>query len=365
LKTERHAGFLRHAKLAAAIIAPLFALGAAAALAQEKKSDAPAQEKKSEVRIGDGDLSLCGVSPRTKTDSEKSCLRERVRTVTTEARPARMQDGSMVEGVLHFVGRDTYDERGNRILIELSDSGNGPGPVGVVFRRGVQSFDEQGRMTDVKWYEPGSDEPHSAISYTYDERGNRIKIDSWRTKPDAHIIFKSSYDADGHEVETTFKRLTPEGWKTSKSKNVTTVEGRLTSVRTYSQDGALMGRTEFLRDERGNILSEELYGMDAQGEEQLQRKVTYRYDERGFLREVVYNKAEASLGARGVYEYDEHSNCTSLTRYNADGTFAIALQRKYEYDAAGNWVKCITFSQPWEHRAPEPFNVVRRQITYY
>ena len=286
MKRERHAGFFGRAKLAAAIVVPLFALGAAAALAQEKKSDAPAQ-KKSDVRISDGDLSLCGASARAKTDSKKSCLRESVRTVTTEARTARMQDGSMVEGVLYFVGRDTYDKRGDRTLVELSDSGNGPGPVGVVFRRGVQSFDEQGRMTSSKWFEPGADEPASAISYTYDERGNRIKTDSWRTKPDAHLIFESSYDAEGHEVGTAFKHLTPEGWKTSKNKNVTTVEGGLTSVRTYSQDGALRGRTEVLKDERGRVLSEELYGTDERGEEQLQRKVTYRYDERGLLGEVV------------------------------------------------------------------------------
>lgn len=139
----------------------------------------------------------------------------------------------------------------------------------------------------------------------------------------------------------------------------------LISVRTYSPDGALNGRTEVLRDERGNVLSEELYLADARGEEQLRRKVTYRYDREGFLREVVYHKAEASLGARAVYEYDEQGNCTSLTRYDADGTFAAALQRKYEYDAAGNWVTCVSLSRWWENRAPEPYNIVRRQIAYY
>jgi len=229
----------------------------------------------------------------------------------------------------------------------------------------VNSFDEQGRMTSSKWYAVGADEPSSVVAYTYDERGNRVKIDSWRTKPDAHFIQESSYDAEGHEVGTSYSHLTPDGWQTSKSRNVTTVEGGLTSVRTYSPDGTLRGRTEILRDERGNVLGEELYGTDARGEEQLQRKVTYRYDRKGFLREVVYDKAEASLGARAVYEYDEKGNCTSLTRYNADGTFAAAVQREYEYDAAGNWVTCVSFSRPWENRAPEPYNIVRRQITYY
>lgn len=360
MKAESPRRLFRHGKLVVAIVATLLLLGVAVyAPAQDR------QDKKPLVQISDGDLSRCGTSTSEQLTSKKACLRGRVRVVTAEAKTAQPLGGGFVEGVLYSVVRDTYDERGNLSLAEISDGSNGPGPVGVLFRRGVHSFDEQGRMTSAKWYEAGADEPSSVVAYEYDERGNRVKIDSWRTKPDMHIIQEFSYDAEGQEVETTFSRLTPDGWQTSKSKNVTTVEGGLTGVRTYSPDGALKGRTEVLKDERGNILNEELYLNDARGEEQLRRKVTYRYDREGFLKEVVYHKAEAWLGARAVYEYDEKGNCTSLTRYNADGTFAVALQRRYEYDAAGNWVTCVSFNRPWENRAPEPYNVVRRRIAYY
>jgi hypothetical protein len=360
VKAESPRGRFRRGKLVAAVVAPLLALGAASAPAQDK------QDKKAVVQVGDGELSKCGGAPlRGETTYEKACLRGKVRAVTTEARTARAQGGGFVEGALYFVGEDTYDERGNLTLVELSDSGNGPGPVGVVFRRGVYSYDEQGRQTGSKWYEAGADEPLSVTAYEYDERGNRVKVDSWRTKPDFHLIQEFTYDEKAHEVRTTSSDLKPDGWKTSKSKRVTTIEGGLTSVRSYSLDGKPKGRTEVLRDERGNILGEELYGTDARGEEQLKWKAAYRYDRRGFLVEVVYHKADASLGSRAVYEYDEQGNCTSLTRYNADGSFAAGQQREYEYDAAGNWVTCVGFSRPWENRAPEPFNIVRRRITYY
>lgn len=356
MKAENRRRFLRRGKLFAAIVGPLLSLGAASA---------PAQDKKAVVQIGDGELSRCGASPRAKATGEKSCLRGRIRAVTTEARTAQSQGGGLVEGRLYFVGKDTYDERGNLTLAELSDSGNGPGPVGVVFRRIVNGFDEQGRHTVSKSYEAGADEPASVVAYSYDERGNRVKVDSWRTKPDAHIIQEFSYNEEGHEVGSSSGRLTPDGWQTTKSRKVTTVEGGLTRVSTYSPEGALRGRTEVLRDERGNVLSEELYGTDARGEEQLRWKATYGYDRKGFLRDAVYHKAEAWLGAKAVYEYDEQGNCTSLTRYNADGTFAAAVEREYEYDAAGNWVTFVSFSRPSENRAPEPYNIVRRRITYY
>ena len=358
MKAERPRRLFRHGKLVAAIVAPLLSLGAAAAPAQEKQD-------KQAVQVRDGELSRCGASPHAKTASEKLCLRGKVRAITTETRTVRAQGGGLVESAPYSVVKDTYDERGNLTLVEISDSSNGPAPVGVVFRRGVISFDEQGRQTASKWYEAGADEPASVLAYSYDERGNRVKIDSWRTKPDMHMIQEFSYDAEGREVGLTSNNLTPGGWQTSKSRSVTTVEGGLTITRTYSADGALRGRAEFLRDERGNILSEELYRTDARGEEQLQWKVTYSYDRRGLLKEVVYHKAEAWLGARAVYEYDEQGNCTSLTRYHADGTFAAAAQREYQYDSGGNWVTCVSFSRPWGNRAPVPQNIVRRQITYY
>ena len=360
MKAERPRTLFRHVKLVAAAVAPLLLLGAAAS--------APARDKKDEravVQVHDGELSRCGATPRAKTASEKSCLRGKVRSITTETRTVRAQGGGLVESAPYSAVKDTYDERGNLTLAEISDSSNGPAPVGVLFRRGVITYDEQGRQTASKWYQAGADKPASVVAYEYDERGNRVKIDSWRTKPDMHMIREFTYDAEGREVGLTSNNLTPGGWKTSKSRSVTTVEGGLTITRTYSADGALRGRTEFLRDERGNILSEEMYRTDARGEEQLQWKVTYTYDSSGFLKETVYHKAEAWLGARAIYEYDAQGNCTSLTRYHADGTFAAAARREYRYDAVGNWVTCVSFSRPWEDRALVPQNIVRRQITYY
>jgi hypothetical protein len=139
VKAESRRSSFRRGRLVAAIVAPLLWLGAASAPAQDR----PAQDKKAVVRVGDSELSLCGASPHAQTYGKSLCLRGRVRAVMTEARTARAQGGGLVEGALYSVVKDTYDERGNLTLAELSDSGNGPGPVGVVFRRGLNSYDEQ------------------------------------------------------------------------------------------------------------------------------------------------------------------------------------------------------------------------------
>lgn len=365
MKAERPGALLRRVTLAAAAAALTLSHGAGAAPAQEE-SAARDEQAAAQVTISDADLSPCGPWPTgAQTAAEKMCLRGGVRSVTTEARRARAREGGgFVEGALYSVARATFNERGDVTLWELSDSANGPGPVGVVFRRGVSTFDELGRQTASKWYEAGADEPSSVVAYEYDGRGNRVKVDSRRTKPDGHHVTESEYDAEGREVGTSSSSLTPGGRRTTRHRKVTRVEGRLTSVRTYSAGGVLRGRADTLRDERGATLSEELYVADARGIETLRLRVTYGYDGGGFLTEAVYHKAAASLGARAVYEYDAQGNCVSLTRRNADGTVAAAARREYEYDAAGNWVTCVSLARPREGRAPEPYNVVRRRIAY-
>ncbi len=362
MKVLKPRGLFRQRRLVHALTATLLPLAAAAAVAP-CAARPQAQNRKTAVQVASGDMNQCGPSRKRKSDADISCLRGKVRAVTAEHFTARTQDGLVVEGDLYAIVKDYFDESGNRTMAEISD--NAPGPVGVVYRRGFFSFDAQGRAAGSKWYEDGSDAPKSVVAYSYDERGNRVKIDSARTEPDAHIVQEFTYDEEGREVGGSFSRLTADGWQTQTHKTAVTVEGGTTHSRSYSPDGKLRGRVTVLKDERGNPLSEELYGVDARGEERLLRKVAYRYDPRGFLTEVVYHKAEEWLGARAVYEYDEKGNVTSLTRYNGDGTFAAGGRREYVYDAAGNWVKRVTYSRRSEGGAAEAYHVERRQITYY
>lgn len=357
MNAQNPRGLIRHRNLIRASIAALLPLALAAAGVVPGAAQQEARRKKAEVQIGPGEMDACGPHPRSESGSE--CLRGKVMTITGEQRPVRMQGGRAVEGELFSTVKVNYDERGNRTLVL------GSGPVGLPDRRHVYSYDAQGRMTGVEIYEAGTDAPKSVVLYSYDERGNRVKLDSTRTEPDARMIQEFSYDEEGREVGGSTSHLTAGVWRTHTHKTAVTVEGKTIHSRSYSPEGVLRGRVTTLKDDRGNTLGEELYRVGARGEEQLRWKAAYRYDEKGFLREVFYHKADEWLGARAVYEYDERGNMTSLKRYHGDGTFAVGGHREYEYDAAGNWVKRVTSHWLSESGPAQPYRVERRHITYY
>lgn len=357
MNAHRPGRLVRLRNLTRASIAALLPLVIAEAGVAPVAAQQEARSKKAEVRIGAGEMDGCGAHP--KSESGRECLRGKVMTIIGEQRPVLMRGDRAVEGELFSTVKVNYDERGNRTLVVDS------GPAGVPDRRHVYTYDAQGRMTRMESYEAGTDAPKSVLLYSYDERGNRIKIDSMRTEPDARMVQEFSYDAEGREVGGSFSHLTAGVWQTQTHRTAVAVEGKTTHSRSYTPDGTLRGRVSTLKDDRGNTLGEELYRVAEGGEEQLRWKATYRYDEKGFLREVFYHKADEWLGARAVYEYDERGNMTSLTRYHADGTFAVSEHREYEYDAAGNWVKRVTSHWLSENGPAQPYRVDRRHITYY
>jgi hypothetical protein len=283
-----------------------------------------------------------------------------VKTIKGEARVAPAQGGRVVEGDPYLVYEENYDERGNKTLVAISD--NSPGPVGVVYRRLVYIPDAQGRLSRYESYPHGWTQPHDVIVYSYDERGNRVRVETTRTGTSIHAVQEFSHDAEGRVTEHSFSTAA-DGWKRHRS--VQSYEGNLIHSGAVSEAGVQTARGTILTDERGNPLSVEHYRIDARGEEHLIRKVTYEYDRRGFLTEVRYHKAEEWLKARAVYEYSERGDLTRLTRYNADGSFAGSEHREYVYDAAGNWVKRVTSLRASEGGPLVPQRVERRSIKYY
>jgi hypothetical protein len=359
MNAQRARGPFRLRKLVPAIIAPLLPLVmSGAALPQ-------AQNQKVKEWTISAALDLCGPTRKSKpgrdalTDWDGFCLQGKVKTLIGEDRTTRAEDGLLVEGDVYAISKNHFDERGNLALREAGD--NTFGPIRLVYRL-TCSFDAQGRKTGCKSFADAESGPYQELVYSYDERGNRVRMETKRPDMGAHFISEFSYDAEGRKVEE--RSLSPEGRVTFKV--VYTYEGNLTHSRGYSSGGTHTKGLRLLHDDRGNLLSEEHYSLDARGGENVWRKVTYKYDRRGFRTEVNYHKAdEGPDGARVVYEYDERGNVASLTKYLADGSFAVSEHREYEYDAGGNWVKRVIWRRYSAGGPLVPQRVERRRLTYY
>ena len=360
MSVHRPRNRFRLRKLITAIIAPLLPLVMSGAAQPQ------APNKKVNEQTISADMNLCGPTRKSKpgrdafTDWDGFCLRGKVRTITDEDRKTWIQGGLLVEGDVYGITETHFDERGNITLREVSH--NKFGPAGAYHRRSVFNSDAQGRLTGWKSFADGESGAEQELVYSYDGRGNRIRMETKRPDVGVHIIREFSYDPEGRKGEE--RSLSPEGRETFKV--VHAYEGNLTHSRGYSRDGTHTKGVRLLHDDRGGLLSEEHYSLDAQGGENIWRKVTYKYDRRGFLTEIHYHKAEEEpRGAGVVYEYDERGNVASLTKYRADGSFAVSEHREYEYDGDGNWVKRVSSRRISENGAAVPYRVEHRSLTYY
>jgi hypothetical protein len=306
-------------------------------------------------RYPDPDVWVCGALRHPKSDSERSCLQGKVKTVRGERRSVAVWGGRLVEApAIYF--EESYDERGNKTEVvgnnaALSDP-----------KRTIFSFDDKGRPTGNKLFVARSPDPVEVRAYSYDERGNKIKDEVIRPEADQRSVIEYSYDAKGRKTEESYGFWNINGWA---HKTVYTYEGNVVRHVIYSKDGAVTGKGVSVYDDDHHLVSEEQYAVAAGGEPTLWRKVSYRYDARGLTVETLYEKAEERLGARAVYGYDERENLKSVTRYRGDGSFIVREVIEYKYDARGSWVERLSSYQRSEEGEPEPFFVERRVITYY
>ncbi|HZR45607.1 MAG TPA: hypothetical protein VFA47_02790 [Candidatus Manganitrophaceae bacterium] len=256
-----------------------------------------------------GPVYASGTSHKSEKDQER--LLGRVKTVLIEFSKVSDQGGKWVEGPRTPWLSTTYDRQGNRIQedqlyqdVELNfKSVFTYDPPGQI-KEGVE-YDYQGKPT-FKW------------SYTHDP-GNKV-IEESRYEPNGVLFSKSSYhyDADGNLVE----------------------EER---VHSHSANDL---KWVYLYDEAGRKVEESFYVVRAQG---------------------LLNTAESTLDSKQVYSYDAKGTLLEETRYDAAGTVKSKKSYRYEYDAAGNWIKQI--AREWVNHADktyfEPTEVTYRTITYY
>lgn len=246
-----------------------------------------------------------------KSEKEQERLLGRVKTVFIEFSKVTDQGGKWVEGPRTPWLSTTYDRQGNRIQedqlyedIELNfKSIFTYDPPGQI-KEGVE-YDYQGKLT-FKW------------SYSHDP-GKKI-IEESRYETNGVLFSKSSYhyDTDGNLIEET---------------------------RLHSHSANDL-KWVYLYDEAGRKVEESFYVVRAQG---------------------LLTAAESTLDSKIVFSYDAKGNLLEETRYDAAGAVKSKKSYRYEYDAAGNWIKQT--AREWVNHADktyfEPTEVTYRTITYY
>lgn len=187
----------------------------------------------------------------------------------------------------------------------------------------VYNYDKTGRLTEWITYNADGSVLSKFISH-YNEKGREIEVDGY--KGDSSLYHKDvfKYDEKGNRVErigTGYTERTPNSRDTYKYDDhnnfmgmVLGIEGRapitITIIRNekgerieddWYQDDKLNRKVSYKYDEKGNMTEEEEVFLDNNSTV----KTIYNYNEKGYLSEAVY--ASGMFSGRKSYEYEFYS----------------------------------------------------------
>ena len=211
-------------------------------------------------------------------------------------------------------------------------------------------FNKQGNLTGRLFYNCSIKNPYRQWTYRYDKEGNQVEFKECEIStllPEKCITSEYIYKKKGNQIEVIMfeiREFFPE-----------------------ANDGKYVKKKWIYNyDTKTNLIKAEEF----RGEDNLEQKITYTYDEKGNLTEEnqVYNGKEHSkstfkysksgnmikeeywcdydddLNKTFYYKYDEKGNVIEINIFSSAGDIIYKQgTNKYTYDEKGNWIKCVEY----------------------
>ena len=342
-----------------------------------------------------------------KTDKEKQELKGPVKSVQVESTHFEVQeDGQTIE--MPGYSPTTIFNPDGWIIEQFHQN-----PDGSKWRI-VYDYSETGKLITTTSYN-NSDVPIGEVKYIYDDKG-RLTAEQYKDE-DGKITTKTTYiyDSEGKLKIQEFSFIEDAGiivgmegsnsgigfsGRLSRSETRYNDRGEAIELRIFNTDGALVGRIEVKRDNRGNPVEETHYHGDiiefspfapdskaakemaalteeqrAEAEKESARifspgsvmsKRIHKYDESGRLVETKKTMMGMETD-RWTYAYDDDGNKSEQVSYYGNG-FESRTIFTMDFDANGNWTKEVVSRVSTSDAETEHTNVIsltRRTFTYY
>jgi len=219
------------------------------------------------------------IQEKDKNDLVKDKIRGKVRTMSVSGFTVVRKDGKLQKGRTVHTSVSRYNEKG--YLLEFtSTAGDDTVQNEYVHFKAMRSlfkYDNNGILVSNSRYN-GDGALEDSASYKVDAKGNRI---DWNT-----------YKGDG-SLEWNYNRE-------------------------YDLQGNLIESNEFLKGA-------------------LKSRHTYKYDDRGNVKEENTFEGDGRLKLKELFKYDDNKNVIEITDYNRTGVFKARYT--YAYDSRGNQVE--------------------------
>ncbi len=222
-----------------------------------------------------------------------------------------------------------------------------------LYAKYIYQYDESGRMKDSIHLDAYGNILEQ-YSCWYDTRGRRIKR-SWFSRDDSStMITEYQYNEPGQLISEKCYETKP---------------GIFDYEASYSYDpsGKLIAEKRKYRDNKNGY--DRRYGYDSNGftnsyisfdtTGRIKEKKIYIRDEKGNILSDKWYNSNDEIYVRYEYMFDSLGNQVELNRYDAKDKLQLKVRWVYEYDKNINWVKSIQFVND------VPGEQIRREIEYY
>ncbi len=280
--------------------------------------------------------------PNIRTELEADGPASHVRLYrSADSEPETLLEQAWFDRDGRVTERVAYDEGGEfnrRIHFSYNDEGDLSGwesrdVDGELQWRYVYLYDEERRVTQEVSYD-SSGQIESTELYSYDED---------------QLVEEAAYSGDG----------LPKWRKTYDHDE----QSGAVDWAVYFEDGRLLKRgTEYLNPV-GRIVRERL----RDELEDTFEEIAYSYDREGRVRRARVNDADGRLRRVMEYEYDEHGNVTRELERNPDGETVHERRVSYRYDERGNWIERFETETQQDRGGSETRHTTRfrREIEYH
>ena len=224
------------------------------------------------------------------------------------------------KGVLRKKLKYTYDNKGNRVEVNIYDAQKKPAPKATAGAAAPKkeepkqpSYEE---LADPKLLYTVEYDNLGNIwkkdTYVYDKSGQIIEVKSIDNEQKPLFRYTYKYDAKGNEIERV----------------------------NYDKSNEVIQKTTHVYNDKGQLIERAEY--DSYGE--LIQKNTYKYDEKGQRIEQQGHNSDGSLAFLTKFVYNSLGECVQSTTFNRKGEETSKLIQQYKVDTNKNWTNLTQYS---------------------
>ncbi|WP_299155920.1 hypothetical protein [uncultured Christiangramia sp.] len=218
------------------------------------------------------------------------------------------------------------------------------------------SFNENGNIIELKYFDSETNELIRKENYIYDKSGNLVERENDGKEDRFKYKWVLKYNSEDQLVEEL--KLLNDGTKERKTVYKYDENGNIIEEKTFHTNLTKKGPYyTFKYNDDNQLIEKNSFSPDGTKD----GRTTHHYV-KGKLKEI---KSYNEDGLWFKYSLNENEDLIKEISYESDETISFENDYKYEYDQNDNWIKRTAYMTSGKYIQNQPTSITTREIEYY